>query len=70
MTDNIRNYIDIPKSNEHHVNWIPTEHELEIAEYSDYSKIQLHRETCSICYIQQCWVHEHYPIPPEGSNFR
>ncbi len=68
MTDNIRNYIDIPKSNEHHVNEQPllTDWEIEMAEYSDYSKIQLYRETCSICYIQQCWVHEHYPIPPKS----
>jgi len=70
MTDNIHNYIDIGnhnnQSNNHHVNQLPllTDWEIEQAEYSDYSKYQLLIDTCKVCSIQQCWVHEYYPIPP------
>lgn len=68
MTDNIRNYIDINQSNQHHVNEEPllSDWEIEQAEYSDYSKYQLLIDTCKVCYVQQCWVHEYYPIPPKS----
>ena len=67
MTDNIRNYIDINQSNQHHVNMFPlTDWEIDMAEYSDYSKYQLLIDTCEICYVQQCYAHNaRYPMPPK-----
>ena len=68
MEDNLKNYIDIPDNNQHHVNQLPllTDWEIDKAEYSDYSKYQLLIDTCKVCSIQQCWVHEYYPIPPKS----
>ena len=66
MTDNINNYIDKPDNSQHHVNQIPrlSDWEIEMAHYEDYSKHQLLIDTCKVCYVQQCWVHEYYPFPP------
>ena len=68
MEDNLKNYIDIPDNNQHHVNQLPllTDWEIDKAEYSDYSKYQLLIDTCEICYVQQCYTHNaRYPMPPK-----
>ena len=72
MADNIHKYIDLGihdgQPNNHHVNQLPllTDWEIDMAEYEDYSKYQLLIDTCKVCSIQQCWVHEYYPIPPKS----
>ena len=73
MADNINNYIDIPENKQHHINQKPllTDWEIDMAEYSDYSKYQLLIDTCEICGDQQCYTHNSkYPMPPKSRRIK
>ena len=73
MADNINNYIDIPEIKQHLVNQKPllTDWEIDMAEYSDYSKYQLLIDTCEICGDQQCYTHNSkYPMPPKSRRIK
>ena len=70
QTSNTRDYVDISRSSNSHMNltsyWDNEDYQAELDEYSDYSKAQLHYDTCDICWNQQCYVHyQRYPMPPQ-----